>query len=405
MTSLANFISDSWSNFYELNVSYYHSPEVNIEANIDDYSFDSREPEQAKLVADILDFHLEVNGAKIGDFLKKSSIITPLDRYLLKQNQFELYSSCDDIAGIVLGHPLIPNFLIKQNFSITTSFAHPGSGKIFRFCSAARVPFWLCRFKDWFSQDRTKNIRVPNDVLNPLRVVTMKKARQYIKKQHLDRIEACKEYLFRLPDTATNAPIHKKYVVISKKVSILNSYDNIQKFIDLAKNNPNELAEILKQVCLVIKHTHLTDMHINNIRFAGDGSNKVYLFDGEPIGGLSDISEPDVKKLFKGTDFAFFPILGMRVLQESLKVAFSDYCFKNRDYYEVQNIFDKVIDPIVESITQDRIRYYTKIIISIICPAVPLFVIARGISNYVVNHFRTNNLIFFLAHDRLVNSI
>jgi hypothetical protein len=215
----------------------------------------------------------------------------------------------------------------------------------------------------------------------------LKRAKECIKNLNLNRVKACREYLFPIPGAPQNAPLHHKYTVISQKVPLMNEFDSINKFINLAKDNPQELREIITQICLVIKHTHLTDMHINNIRFAADGSNKVYFFDGEPVGGLADISEPEMRKSFEGTDFALFPLVGMRFLQESIKVPFQSHHLRRSDLNIVQKIFNEIIDASVKSIVQDRRRYYLKIIASLICPLIPLAIIIHGIAKGFINSF------------------
>lgn len=393
-------VSDHFHTFYQGDRSYYHAPQVNLEAEMQTYSFTQRYPEVAGRMTQIFEetlpfseenflgegFEEELIPFKftVGDALV-DPISTEMMRDELIEKNFTIYSGSHTETSIVLEHATTPGWLIKQNF---VSRWGDDERKIMRVVYSNNLPFWFFPFNRKSFSGTTKFVYAPNEALNPLRVVVMKRARTCIKHFNLDRISACKEYLLRIPHTPDNASLRDKYVVISKKVPILSEEASLQRYMDLARNAPEELKDILRQVCLVIKHTHLTDMHLHNIRFAADGTNKVYLFDGEPVGGLSDVSQVDMKNAYKGLDFALFPVLGMRFLQEQTARLLRNHHFSEVDIARFQGILDSVINPAAESIINDRRWYYFKIISSLLCPLIPLIVITQGVVKTILNHFQ-----------------
>ncbi len=402
MFNVISQVSDHFQAFYQGDRSYYQDPEVDLEAQMQTYSFTQRHAEIAARITQIFEENLPFAEESFPDetffegedlspfkFTVADALVDPsmteMIREELIRKDFTIHTGSHTSTSIVLEHPTAPDWLIKQNFVYNWG---DDNRKIMRVAYARNIPSWFFPLSRKSFSSTPQFVCAPNDALNPLRVVVMKRARTCIKQFQLDRIEACKEYLLRIPHSPDNASLRDKYVVISKKVPILSEEASLQRYIDLARSSPEELKEILRQVCLVIKHTHLTDMHLHNIRFAADGSNKVYLFDGEPVGGLIDVSQSYMKGIYKGLDFALFPVLGMRFLQEQTARLLRDRQFPDVDIARFQGILDAVINPAAESIINDRRWYYFKIISSLICPLIPLIVIIQGIAKSILNHFQ-----------------
>lgn len=408
MLNVINQVSDHFHAFYQEDRSYYLAPTVDLEAEMQTYSFRQRYPEEAERITQIFKENLpfieenfsEDNAFGPFKFTVGDALVDPIQTEMIRNELirmgFTIYTGSHTSTSIVLEHPSTPNWLIKQNFMAQWG---EEERKITRVAYSHNLPSWFFPLDRHSFSHMKRFICAPNDALNPLRVVVMKRARTCIKHFQLDRIEACKEYLLRIPYTPDEASLRDKYVVVSKKAPILNEESSLQRYIDLARNNPEELKEILRQICQVIKHTHLTDMHLHNIRFAADGSNKVYLFDGEPVGGLADVSQNDMKDLYKRLDFALFPVLGMRFLQEQTASLLRYHHFSESDITLFQGILDSIINPVAESIVNDRRWYYFKIISSLLCPLIPLIVIIQGIGKTILNHFRPfPNVLLQVAH-------
>jgi hypothetical protein len=313
----------------------------------------------------------------------KQRELFPQERELVGR-QFTLLNGIEEPKSIVLEDPEMQGWLIKQNFSY--GFLNGRYGMIARRIFAQNIPFWLFPFELWH-QGYNETL-LSNSPLNPLRVVMLKRARKCIKDLNLDRVLAAKEYLFRLPNIPEDFPAHKKFIVVSKKISLLSASDSQQKFIRLAQENPDELKEIMKQICIVIKHSHLSDNHLNNIRFSADGTNRVCFFDGEPIGGVTEASEGGISN--RRGDFALFPIIGLNSLSEKTPSLLREYGWSGEAIADLMDVMHSVVIPFTENIISERRNYYIKLLLSIACPVIPLILLARATGKIAIHHLQRN---------------
>lgn len=380
MLSFIDAISKEFYSYYQ-DLSYFHPNTVNLESEFPIYSVSQRHPEITPFIERTLNRHITGLDKSLLQVLKQQQLF-PQERELVSR-QFTLLNGTEDPKSIVLEDPEMQGWLIKQNFSY--GFLDGRFGMIIRRNLAQNIPFWLFPFKFWCQGYNETSIS--NGPLNPLRVVMLKRARKCIKNFNLDRVLAAKEYLFRLPCTQ-NFPAHKKFIVISKKISLMSARDSQQKFIRLAAENPDELREIMRQVCLVIKHSHLPDNHLNNIRFSADGTNRVCFIDGEPIGGLIESSEGAISN--ERGDFALFPIVGLRNLCEKTPSLLREYGWNEEAIANLMDVMQSVVIPFTENIISERRNYYINLLLSIACPLIPLILLARAAGKIAMRHLQRN---------------
>ena len=382
MLNFIDAISKEFYSYYQ-DLSYFHSPTMNLESEFPIYSANERHPEIAPIIERTLGRHITGLNRSLLQVLKQPELF-PMERELVGR-QFMLLNGIDDPKSIVLEDPAMQGWLIKQNFSY--GFLDGRYGRIFRRIFATNIPFWLFPFKLW--HQGFNETLIANRPLNPLRVVMLKRARKCIRKYNLDRVMAAKEYLFRLPNTAPDLPSQEKFIVISQKIPLLSESENQNKFIQLAAENPNELREIIRQVCLVIKHSHLSDNHLNNIRFLAGETNQVCFIDGEPIGGLTEVSEGRLSD--EKADFALFPIIGLRSLYEKTPSLLREYGWNGEAIAILMNVMQSVVIPFTENLITERRNYYIKLLLSIACPLIPLILLARAAGKIAIRHFQRNN--------------
>ncbi|MBA2368124.1 MAG: hypothetical protein H0V82_03765 [Candidatus Protochlamydia sp.] len=383
---MLNFIdatSKEFSSFYQ-DHSYFHPSSIDLENVFPTYSINERQPELTPLIMRTLSRHITGLDKSLLEVLKQRELF-PQERELVGR-QFTLLNGVEDPKSIVLEDPEMQGWLIKQNFSY--GFLNGRYGMIVRRIFAPNIPFWLFPLELWY-QGFNKTLLL-NSPLNPLRVVMLKRARKCIRHFNLDRVLAAKEYLFRLPDTPLNIPSHKKFIVISKKISLLSPSASQEKFIRLSRENPEELREIIRQICVVIKHSHLSDNHLNNIRFAADGTNRVCFIDGEPNGGLIEISDEAISN--GKFDFALFPIIGLNSLCEKTPSLLRDYGWNGEAIASLMEVMESVIVPYTKNIISERRNYYIKLLLSIACPLIPLILVARAVGKIAIRHLQQNSL-------------
>ncbi|MCE2982242.1 MAG: hypothetical protein LW832_01625 [Parachlamydia sp.] len=374
MTNFISLVKKEFTSYYQ-DLSYCHPREVNLENEYERYSI-ARRPEVMELIHSVLQTPLPVPA------LNGKSLNTLLQNNYDSFHKNNIASACtiynrEDNKSIVLEHPEAPGWLLKQNYRYAE--VNGNFGLLLRYILSNRVPFWLFHFKTWHrvANLNHRGLSFKNSDLNPLRVVLLKRARQCIKKNQLDKVLAVKEYLYRFSDYHPNDAIDVKFLVISKKVPILNERESQRRFIQLARRNPNELKKIIAQVATVIKNTSLSDMHLNNIRFMDDGTNRVCLFDGEPLGGVCDTSTSFQNKKF---DFALPCILGLRVLVDHTSNCMREMGWEEADVEAVSSLIKEVVDPLADEIICERRNYYFKLIASFMCPLYPLALLALAVS-------------------------
>lgn len=377
MSGFIHRVGQNFIEFYADPAQYALPQIVDLEGNLDKYSIKSKKPEEYLKIKGVLDRTLKDTSTidfqlkKISRFSKKFNKVI----HLLKEAQFTLIKGgAKNNVGLIAEHPDFSNWILKQNFS-----GNKNSSIIEKSVYSNDAPFWLFPSKWWPSMilnpKALRGISARNETLNPLRVEMMRRGRQCIKKLGLTHIKATQEFLYPLKSGEGETELHQKYVVLSKKSDILDEQENLEKFGDLGLYNPAKLEKIVEELCQFIIHTHITDMHLHNVRFLKD-KDILMAIDGEPIGGLKDISQKDIN--YSNYDYALFPLLGLSKLKESVGLLKKNkICEKKAN--AVKAIFDRVINKKMSEIILERQLYYGKFIVSVICPVIPLVYLIAAI--------------------------
>ncbi len=353
MLSLYQNIKIYFNALYSNSSHIYNQPKVaDLEHDFERYSLIKRYPDLEQTIQSI--FANKVGDVSVEAVLQKLEFKNS-DEEVLKQIGFKQLKSKPEV-GIILKHTDIPGWLIKKNYH---SYKDQNKNNwLIKKVSAPshHFPSWMLppNLQQKVKKGGEIGIRAFNGFINPLRVVMLKRGRQWIKKLHLNHLKACKEYLYRLPHPDPQLPRHCRYVVFSKEENLLNQSESLKYFAMLAETRPERLKVIVHQICLFIKHTHLTDMHIDNMRFLDDETDTLVLFDGEPIGAVSEASEENVAKIFEEYDAGFYPLLGLKKLQSSIYDSFNFMQINPNSIEKMQRIFNQEINQISQEIIAER---------------------------------------------------
>lgn len=337
----SNF-SHQLNSYYQGNESYCQPTEVDLESHPKKYNFVEIFPEKKEELQQIFS-----NLQLLKIF--QSSSYQLADSKFLENVGFKILN-LQPILGLVLEDK--NGWIIKKNFS-------QYQGK--RIHKGIHAPCISKKFLPAKSNTSlaTLDLDVYHDYRNPLRVEVVRRGRKWIKCLKLDRIQVAEEYLYYLPFTSDKLPLHQRTVVLSKKISILKGKANLEHYVYLALNHPEELKKIVKQICLFIKYTQLIDNHLDDICFLDDRSNRVAFVDCEP-GNLSDVSQAK-NEIMQTFDRGIFPIIGLRNLQFRLKKQLLDDGIDQEGSCKTQKIFDFIIDQMVEEVIEERCSLYKKI--------------------------------------------
>ncbi len=328
---------------------------VDLQRDFNHYSFLRHHPKERHAIEQVFQKTVINQGQCVSAHeLLQASTCRKEDLILLDKMGFSQLGD-DPEVGMVLEHPALKGWLIKKNYGYKV--VNQLSGRITKSVEGRDFPTWMLPpHLQKGSKHKTIGVQVPNDVINPLRVVVLEKGRQCIDDLKLDKVRAALEYLYVLPVTKnkTQAPWYESVVVISKKENIVSEKENIYRFIEMARKHPKELLKLATQIALFIKYTQLTDVHLGNIRFLSDHKDTIFFMDGEPIGGLSDASEPRMAKAMQAFDPGFFPLLGLKKLITSLREDMEFARIPESDIQKVQEIFNQAINPIQADIIRER---------------------------------------------------
>lgn len=392
---MINAVKENFYHYYQDN-TYYPPVSIDITSNLSKYSFEILQPDEFPKVQAVLDRVLqepqtdeeyyesladdqndssemtpaECKQTNLNDILK-SAETRPSASMLQKLVDKQIQIVQENAFGIVVTDPTIDKWLIKQNFSGGSKYALDEN-----------IPFWMLPFKSWsqnpFFTKAEKGCKILGDLLNPVRPEMMQRAQRCVTESNLRYVKVAKEYLFPLRGTNSSDLLCKKFVVISEKLKPLSEKDNLEKLVRLAVEKPEKLRKIVQELCEVIKATHLTDMHMGNICFLEENPDQtdtndcVGLFDGEPIGGVWEASEGE--NPYTEFDPAIFPLLGLRKLQKT-SLVLKQSGFKPEQIAPVKKIFDDIIDKEANALIVRRRWHYMKIVLSILCPLIPLILV------------------------------
>ena len=418
MINTLRAIPEFFHNYYDFSEVYSQPQVVDLDQEFDRYSFTLHHPDEEDAIRQLFDQTVTRHSGEVVTLeqLLGSEIYEDEDGELFEKMDFRQLNP-NPQGGIVLEHDLLKGWLIKKNYGWLID--EDGIKKrIAKAVGARDIPRWMLppsqRDKP---KDALLGIQLPNDVINPLRVVMLKRGRKWIKSLHLENLKAAKEYLYPLtagmaanpksvipaekwkraergvsgsvcdefvaiatveeqnePDgtsqpailpflegIADPKPLHEKVVVISKKEQILDESANLWYFAEIGQCKPSKLEEIAFQICLFITCNPLTDLHMYNIRFLDDDTDTVLFMDGEPVGGLAEASDQMLIDANQKYDRGFFSILGLRKLQLSISEGMKDEGIPESDIETVQKIFDEAIEKRVRVIDWERKWHWVKV--------------------------------------------
>jgi hypothetical protein len=330
-------INKYYSSFFEESPPYNSPLFINTEKECFKHLFPSKTSEEpiAEALTAILQTDLE--GETFSRFLQESTYHpeTSSHRITTLINQgWTQYGSREEY-GLILEHPtLLPDWLIKKNYSASTNLTGEARrlGKVIHYTS---LPVWMLphshpRRENPADETEDHSLFVPNDIINPLRVVVLHRGEQFIRELFLDCIAPCQEYIFSLPDAPARLPLHRRVIVISKKMNIFSPRDNFTNLTRLFNEDRDYFIRLVTQICLFIKYTRMTDMHLGNLSFirpenTDELPRQVTFFDGEPLGSLFDeallahAEEEDDAPNFSEFDRGAFSLLGLLKLKRELE--------------------------------------------------------------------------------------
>lgn len=386
--SFITTLKNNFHYFYADTLKYYLPQVVELEANHHKYSFKYLFPEHYSKIQAILNRSFPMLGQTLDEFLHSANNVPSTETLQeLQQNGFEILRGSSDHTGLVLGHPDMPGWLIKQNFMCKKE--GKTEYRLVKKVNEGNVPFWLFSLSEWPKLlHGRRECQIYNDIANPLRVEIMDRGQRCIEKLGLRHLRVPHEYLFALSNGSPSDPLNRKYVVISERLPLLSKEESFQKFADMAVRDPSKLRTIVESICEFILNTHVADMHLENIRFLqsqnGSPDDIVGIFDGEPSGGLIDVSQMsenvedhergrsyDGTDPFESWDYAVFPILGLRKLQNAPEML-RQQGISPEKIEPLKRIFDEVINSVVDKVVKERRWHYTKIFVSILCPPIPI---------------------------------
>jgi hypothetical protein len=327
---------------------------VDLEKNFSRFSFVDHYPDKKGEIDQI--FKMAIVNIQ-GDAVSVSSLLEAPE---LDDEHLDLFSrlgftqlSSHPEIGIILEHPKFPGWLIKKNYGFQKEEGY--SKRILKVVKGSDFPFWMLPLHlRKFSERNSISIQVPNDIINSLRPVVLRRGRKLTKRLGLDHIRAAKEYLCLLPTANPTKPLYKRVVVISQKENVLSQSNNLWHYVKLANLYPDKLRRIASQIALFIRHVKITDSHLNNFPFLDDDSDTALAIDGEPVGGLADASLPDMVQAVEAFDPGFYSLLGLKKLQSSIYEQMHAEGIKLKDILKVQSIFDEVINSNITSVIQER---------------------------------------------------
>lgn len=326
---------------------------VNLEKDYQRYSFLVHHPEEQQKINDIFQMTIQDKhgvSVSVDSLLQKNQFFNE-DLDLLEALGFSQLS-LNTQGSIVLEHPSFQGWLIKKNYGFAND-VHGKSNRISKFVSGSNFPSWMLPpdLRN-VEQDEMINIAMPNDIIHPLRVVMLKRGRQWIKYLKLTHIKAVKEYLYELPKVSSAKRLYERVVVISQKADILDESANLHRFADMAIEDPKRLMKIVDEIVLLIKCWKLTDTHLHNFRFLDDDTDTLIAIDGEPIGALADASEPRMVESVRSFNPGFYSLLGLKKLEISIYEKMEEEGIESSKIEVVQTLFHTKITVAMNEIIQ-----------------------------------------------------
>lgn len=371
-------IKNHFDHYYRESEEVYCQPYiVNIERDFSKYSFLQHYPDQQKVIDQL--FARTVlfvdQQISISSILQADHCHLALYR-LIREEVFSHLGHHGTESGVTLKHRTdLKGWFIKKNFSYESDNSPEGFIKT---VTAKDFPFWMVPRS--LMSASSLPIKILSGLTNPLRAVISERGRYWISKLKFKHVRMVEEYLYELPGTPLEYPLHRRVVALSKEEQVVSQMENLQRFVNMAKQNPEKLSEIAREICLLIKHVRLIDNQLNDIRFLDDETDTVIFLDAEPIGGMADVSSNFLEltgKEFQTFDPGFFPLVGLKVLQTNISLEMTQEGIKADDIRLVQDIFDQVINQTIEGIIRERRSELIKQYSYRLCPFLPLTLLIK----------------------------
>jgi hypothetical protein len=344
MTHLLDSIRNHYNDFFKEYRPYNFPLYIDPEEEIDKYQFP--DSDAAAKLTNIFHSIIQNDDTTLSEFLQEPLYERRFNShvdYLKTTFNCKEYGNRENM-GLILEHPDCPGWLIKKNYNSSWKLIHFG-----------KIPTWMIprdlvisRCDEVHSSisprifrsdnpiendDLNLDLAVLNGVINPLRVVILKRGEEWVRKREAKgqttHIVPCEEYCFPLPNVPPDRPLSERVVVLSKKMELFSSQKTFDIFTQIYKEDPGYFRTLTTQICDFIKYTRITDMHLGNVLFlkpvvAGELPRKVTFVDGEPIGSLIDIAMQDKIDTGEATDFnrfdpGVFSLLGLLYLKSVLE--------------------------------------------------------------------------------------
>ena len=354
MFNIKYFTSQIWYSFPDASQEevYSQSSIVDVTHHFKSYNFLEYFPEKETHLQSF--FRQPLNESHsvrtLSEFLQQNAFIGEHIELVRKLEFKILNANCR--YGMILEHPQLGGWIIKKNYSELITQGNERQ-RIRKGVRATQVPSALLNSKNKALSDLVDvTILAYHDYNNPLRVEVLQRGKYWIKKLGLNLIEVSEEYLYPLPDTSEQLPLHQRTIVLSKKIDLLDSLSSIEHYVQMAIERPSDLEILVRQICIFIKHTQIIDNHLDNIRFLANGSDTVLFMDGEP-GNLRDVTHEPMAES-QNYDVSVFSIVGLRNLQHRITkdLFFDEIAYESS--LKTQTIFNQIIDEEVNQIIKER---------------------------------------------------
>jgi hypothetical protein len=314
---------------------------VNLEALADKFAFKSEEQSVVQKLNTLIDSqaHQELTGYNTEHLHKKG---------------FKILASG---YGKVWEHPDLDGWLIKASSSPDKLTWVNGDGG-------------RCRYSQY------NNLH---------RVLLADLMRQEIAKNHWD-ILIPEKRLYRSPYAQNSDTPHKKYYALSKKLNILSVEETLKR---IGQQPASVQRKAAIQICDLIKRTGFTDANGSNITALKNPSSQsalsLAIIDTEPLGLMKETSDSDGSC----NSFKCCVLTGLSKFAESFGAKFSTFSEEIRWAQEemMPGGEDRVRQKRAAALKEARCWFIAKIIVSILCPLLPLALLCEATSRALYGDF------------------
>lgn len=242
---------------------------VDIEQEASRFFFKDSEQHVVKNIANLID-------EKVHKYITKDAIMSDLISHV-EEKGFQRLSSH------ILEHPQLDGWILK------------GGGK-----------------RAWRMVANNAGTSRPNDYDNIMRVFMAERMSKVVVENGLDIIIPEKRlFAISFDQPVSPAPLHKKYLVFSKKVDILDELETKQALRLLDEEHQRKVA---RDICLLIKKTGFMDAYLGNIRWCAS-LQKAAIIDTESQGLLIEKNDKSPQQRYSIKKSA---LIGLQELKDKV---------------------------------------------------------------------------------------